>query len=168
LPYQLSMSQQAISITESERIMKKSLTVLILVTSLTLILYGCQTKKNSNVSDYEDDFSKTQEITVISSDTSEVTETISDKKDIEDFILALDLDQWELKALPDELSEIGSFGLSQEETIKLGQTDTDGTLYDIATIVLYDNAYISFETGGLDMTFEVSESTADYLQGYFE
>ena len=51
---------------------------------------------------------------------------------------------------------------------KLGQTDTDGTLYDIATITLYNGAYISFEIGGFDMTFEVSEDTADYLNGYFE
>lgn len=60
------------------------------------------------------------------------------------------------------------FGLEQEETIKLGQTDTDGTLYDIATITLYNGAYISFEIGGFDMTFEVSEDTADYLNEYFE
>ena len=60
------------------------------------------------------------------------------------------------------------FGLAQEETIKLGQTDTDGTLYDIATITLYNGSYISFEIGGFDMTFEVNEDTADYLNGYFE
>ena len=77
-----------------------------------------------------------------------------DTEEIEDFVSALDLDQWELKTLPDEASEIGSFGLAQEETIKLGQTDTDGTLYDIATITLYNGAYISFEIGGFDMTFE--------------
>ena len=42
----------------------------------------------------------------------------------------------ELETLPEEATEIGSFGLTQEETIKLGQTDTDGTLFDIATITL--------------------------------
>ena len=70
--------------------------------------------------------------------------------------------------MPDEASEIGSFGLAQEETIKLGQTDTDGTLYDIAAITLYSGNVIGFDIGGLDMTFEVSEDTADYLNGYFE
>ena len=35
------------------------------------------------------------------------------------------------------------------------------------TITLYDGDYISFEIGGLDMAFEVSEETADYLNGYF-
>ena len=60
------------------------------------------------------------------------------------------------------------FGLAQEETIKLGQTDTDGTLFDIAAITLYSGNFIGLEIGGLDMTFEVSEDTADYLNGYFE
>ena len=46
--------------------------------------------------------------------------------------------------------------------------DSDGTLYDIATITLYNGSYISFEIGGFDMTFEVNEDTADYLNGYFE
>ncbi len=135
--------------------MKKILVTLVAILAL---LCGCQANENTNASDYGDDISKAQEIAVISPDTAE----------IEDFVSALDLDQWELKTLPDEASEIGSFGLAQEETIKLGQTDTDGTLYDIATITLYNGAYISFEIGGFDMTFEVSEDTADYLNGYFE
>lgn len=138
-----------------------------LVAMLTL-LCGCQANENTNASDYGDDISKAQEIAVISPDTEEVIDTITDTEEIEDFVSALDLDQWELKMLPDEASEIGSFGLAQEETIKLGQTDTDGTLFDIAAITLYSGNFIGFEIGGLDMTFEVSEDTADYLNEYFE
>lgn len=145
--------------------MKKA--VITLVAMLTL-LCGCQANENTNASDYEDDISKAQEIAVISPDTAVVIGTITDTEEIEDFVSALDLDQWELKPLPDEASEIGSFGLAQEETIKLGQTDTDGTLYDIATITLYNGSYISFEIGGFDMTFEVSEDTTNYLNGYFQ
>ena len=145
--------------------MKKA--VITLVAMLTL-LCGCQANENTNASDYVDDISKAQEIAVISPDTAVVIGTITDTEEIEDFVSALDLDQWELKPLPDEASEIGSFGLAQEETIKLGQTDTDGTLYDIATITLYNGSYISFEIGGFDMTFEVSEDTTNYLNGYFQ
>ena len=145
--------------------MKKA--VITLVAMLTL-LCGCQANENTNASDYGDDISKAQEIAVISPDTAEVIDTITDTEEIKNFVSALNLDQWELKTLPDEAAIIGSFGLAQEKTIKLGQTDTDGTLYDIATITLYNGDYISFEIGGLDMTFEVSEDTADYLNGYFE
>ena len=142
--------------------------ILILAAAILVLLCGCQANEETNASDYGDDISKAQEIAVISSDTSEVIDTITDTEEIKDFVSALNLDQWELKTLPDEASEIGSFGLAQEETIKLGQTDTDGTLYDIAAITLYRGNVIGFDIGGLDMTFEVSEDTADYLNGYFE
>ena len=145
--------------------MKKILVTLVAILAL---LCGCQANENTNTSDYGDDISKAQEIAVISPDTAEVIDTITDTEEIKNFVSALNLDQWELKTLPDEAAIIGSFGLAQEKTIKLGQTDTDGTLYDIATITLYNGDYISFEIGGLDMTFEVSEDTADYLNGYFE
>ena len=150
---------------ESEGIMKKTL---ILSAVILVLLCGCQANNDTDASDYGDDISKAQEIAVISHDTSEVIDTITDTEEIKDFASALNLDQWELKTLPDEASEIGSFGLAQEETVKLGQTDTDGTLYDIAVITLYSGDYIGFEIGGFDMTFEVSEDTVDYLNGYFE
>ena len=142
--------------------------ILILSAVILVLLCGCQANNDTNASDYGDDISKAQEIAVISHDTSEVIDTITDTEEIKDFASALNLDQWELKTLPDEASEIGSFGLAKEETVKLGQTDTDGTLYDIAVITLYSGDYIGFEIGAFDMTFEVSEDTVDYLNGYFE
>ena len=69
--------------------------------------------------------------------------------------------------LPDKASEIGAFGLAQQKTIQLGQTNTDETLYDVATITLYDGNYIRVEMDGFDMTFAVSKDTAESLNGYF-
>ena len=60
---------------------------------------------------------------------------------------------------------------SYEKTIKLGQNDKDGTLYDVTTITLYDGSYMGIKIYGLDdldMIFAVSEDTANYLNGYFE
>lgn len=145
--------------------MKK--TIVVLAVTLTL-LCGCQARGSADASDYGKDIAKAQEIAVISPDTSEVTETITDPEEISNFVLALDLDQWKLKALPDEAVPVGSFGLAQEKTVKLGQVDTDGTLYDVATITLYDGAYISLEMGGFDLAFEVSGDTANFLNGYFK
>ena len=144
--------------------MKKTLITFVAILTL---LCGCQVNENTNASDYGDDIAKAQEIAVVSADTSEVLETITSKDDIEHFILSLDLDKWKFKTLPDNATEIGFFNLAQEETIKYGQTDTNGVLYDIATITLYDGSYIGFEIGGMEMTFAVSEDTADYLNGYF-
>ncbi len=140
----------------------------IALAAILALLCGCQANEHTTPSHYGEDISKAQEIAVISADTSEVIHTITDAQEIQDFVSALHLDQWELKPLPEKPSQIGSFGLAQEETIKLGQTDTDGTLYDIAAITLYDGAYIGFEVEGLNMTFQVNEDTANYLSGYFE
>ena len=114
------------------------------------LLCGCQANEDTGA-DYRDDFSKAQEIAVVPAGTSEVTKIISSGEDI-------------------EALEVGTFGLSQEKTIKLGQTDTDGTLYDVATITLYEEPYIAVEIVGvdMDMTFQVSEGAADHLKGYFE
>lgn len=140
---------------------------LILAAILTLLLSGCQTNRGTDISAYSDTIAKAQEITVVSADTSEILEMITSKNEIENFVQSLDSDKWKLKALPDNTTKIGSFNLSQEETIKYGQTDTNGTLHKVATITLYDNSYISIEISGVEMTFAVSENTADYLKGYF-
>ena len=142
--------------------------IMITLMAILTLLCGCQANENTNASDYGDDISKAQEIAVVSPETAEVMETITGAEEIKDFVSALEVDKWKLDTLPEEATEIGSFGLAQEETIKLGQTDTDGTLFDIATITLYDGNYISFEIGGFDMTFEVSEDTTNYLNGYFQ
>lgn len=141
---------------------------IVLVALLTFLLCGCQATESTNSSDYETSLSKAQEISVIPADTSEITETITAKDEIDDFILALEIENWELKSLPDTASEVGSFDVSQEETIKFWQTNHDGTLSHIATITVYDSPYICLEFCGLDMTFEVSSDTADYLMEYFE
>ena len=103
--------------------------ILILAAAILVLLCGCQANNDTNASDYGDDISKAQEIAVVSPETEEVMDTITGAEDIKDFVLALEVDKWKLETLPEEATEIGSFGLAQEETIKLGQTDTDGTLY---------------------------------------
>lgn len=98
----------------------------------------------------------------------EIFITITSKDDTEHFILELDIDKWEMRILPEDAIEIGSFSLAQVETIKYGQTDNDGALNDVVTITLYDRSYIGFEINGLNMSFDVSEATTNYLKEYFE
>lgn len=144
--------------------MKKLFLVVVLCVGL---ICGCQANNNSG-GQYSDEVSKTQEIAVIPAGASDIIETITDKKDIEEFVLSLDMNEWEIGELPKSAEEVGTFGLSQEETIKLGQTETDSELYDVCKIVVYDEAYVDFEIGGLNMTFAVSEDTASYLNGFFK
>jgi len=44
----------------------------------------------------------------------------------------------------------------EEKTVKNGQTETDGRLYDAAAVTLYDDPYIRFGISGLDMIFKIS------------
>ena len=69
--------------------------ILITLVAILTLLCGCQANENTNASDYGDDISKAQEIAVISPDTAEVIDTITDTKEIENFVSVLDLDQWE-------------------------------------------------------------------------
>lgn len=140
---------------------------LVIAAVLMLLLGGCQGDREADGSAYGDEMAKAQEITVVSAATSEVLETLTSKEEVEHFILSLDLAQWEGKTLPAHATELGFFKLAQEETIPYGQTHTDGSLHEIATITLYDGSYIGVEIGGLTMPFGVSEETAAYLRGYF-
>lgn len=145
--------------------MKKMFLILVMV---SVLFCGCGKEERADVSGYYNEVSKAQEIAVVSADTSSVIQTLTSKEDIGDFMMALDIDKWELGKLPSGAEEIGSFDLSQEETVKFGQTGTNGKLYDVCKISVYDDSYVKFEVGGLKMVFAISEGAADYLQGYFE
>lgn len=145
--------------------MKKMLLILVMV---SVLFCGCGKEERANVSRYYNEVPKAQEIAVVSADTSSVIQTLTGKEDIRDFTMALDIDKWELGKLPSGAEEIGSFGLSQEETVKFGQTGTDGELYDVCKISVYDDSYVKFEIAGLKMVFEISKDAAEYLQGHFE
>lgn len=145
--------------------MKKMFIMLVMV---SVLFCGCGKEERADVSGYYNEVSKAQEIAVVSADTSSVIQTLTGKEDMGDFVMALDMDKWKLGKLPSGAEEIGSFGLSQEETVKFGQTGTDGELYDICKISVYNDSYVKFEVAGLKMVFAISEGAADYLQGYFE
>ena len=143
--------------------------IIIAVIMVTMLLCGCQVNNEStDVSEYYGDLSKAQEIAVIPADTSDIEETLTESKDIASFIAALDMEHWELKTLPQVAESVGTFSFSQEETIKLGESATDGELHYVCEIVCYEEIpYITFNTTGLKMTFKVSDETAKYLIEYF-
>lgn len=142
--------------------MKKPGLILIL---FAMLLGGCQGKEG--VQEYLEDFSKAQEIAVILPGEARACETITEKKEIEAFVLALEPEEWSLKSVPEEAKEIGAFGFSQESAVRLGQTRADRESYDVGTLTLYEGGYVDFEVAGLHMTAAVSDGTWEYLSGYF-
>ena len=141
--------------------------ILFILAVLCFLMCGCQKNENSDASEYQDELSKAQEITVVSEDTSKITRTITKDKDLKKFVNALDLEHWKLGELPDDAKKTGTFGFSQEETIKFGETKPDEKLYDVCEITIYDQPYIDLEMGDIHMVFQITEQTANDLNDYF-
>ena len=146
--------------------MKKLLFVVI---GCALLLCGCQSKENTSLNNQYNEISKAREIQIINADTSDTVETLTSKEEIENFITALDMEKWEYSSLPENAHQSGSFVFLQEETLKAGQTATDGQLYDTCKLYIYqDCPYISFEISEMSIDFKVSDSTKEYLDAYFD
>ncbi len=135
----------------------------------TILLCGCHANsEKEDVSEYYEELSKAQEISILPANTSTATQTLTESEEISDFILALDMEHWEIKTLPKEAKLAGIFQLSQEETIKFGESATDGELYSVCEMLCYkDIPYITLKIAGMKMTFEVSDTVAEYLADYF-
>ena len=137
----------------------------VLPAALALLLCGCQPPANTAVDARE--LKKAQQIEVIFFFDTESTEIITGQGEIEDFVETLDVPGWVLESLPDGAEPIGVFQLSQEATLHPGQAETDGTLYDTAALTLYDDGWLTLETGGLDMAFSLQREAAGSLAAYF-
>ncbi len=139
----------------------------ILITALlALTMCGCSLAENVAESINTDEILKAQEIT-INSVASNASETIADAQQIGDFVTALEIDSWQIASLPENAEQSGEFSFAQDETIKLGQDESDIKLKDICKIYTYkDIPYITFEIAGIGMDFEIPQSAADYLSDY--
>ena len=139
----------------------------LMVVLSAVLLCGCQAGGDTEQENCVDSVSKAQAVAVITDDNTEVIAVLTGTDEIEDFVCALRIDDWEPGKLPAGIGRTGTFALSQEATMRLGQKGTDGMMYDIGKITAYDGPWVSFEVLGVSMTFAVPEATAAYLNGYF-
>lgn len=146
--------------------MKKILMLLLIP---TILLCGCHANsEKQDVSEYYGEFSKAQEIAVLPANTSTATQILTESEQISDFISALDMEHWELKTLPKTAELAGTFQLSQEETVKFGESATDGELYPICKMLYYEDIpYVILEISGMKMTFKIPDGVMEYLADYF-
>lgn len=135
----------------------------------TLLLCGCHADNGKeDAAEYYEELSKTQEIAVLPAQTSTTAQILTESEQIADFIFALDIEHWELKTLPKAAELVGTFQLSQEETIKFGESTADGELYPVCEILCYEDIpYVTLEIANMKMTFNVSDTTIEYLTEYF-
>lgn len=149
--------------------MRKILMSFLFVTGVSFILGGCNTgDNNANDSNWTDSFEKTQEVEVISSDDSDIT-TISNGNDIENFVEALKIDEWNLSDIPSGATKGNIFKMYQEDTVKLfrkadKQKKKKDNLIEIATLTSYkDIPYIKFSFKKFSFVFKVPGQVAEYL-----
>lgn len=118
-----------------------------------------------------------------SSDGKPVRVVKSDGTTVEDmdaFLEEINVSKWtKVDALPEDVTEGGTFALRQNATIKLGETVSD-TDYKIAQMTVYEEGYVTLEildgmTKYLDIlipkenfvaVYQVSEDVAAYLQDW--
>lgn len=143
--------------------MKKPFLICVL---LLFVLTGCASDDAS--SDLSDSDLKKAQAIVICDASGDILQTISDDKAIDAFVTSLDIDHWKLTDLPAQAQTIGSIGFSQEKTIHFGETDNDGTLYDIALLTIYDTPNIDIELLGFHLTFALPDTTYETLTGYLQ
>ena len=144
--------------------MMKKLCILCILLPL-LISSGCSSNDSSDISD--SDLKKAQAIAVTNADGTILT-TITDQDAIDDFVTALQLDDWHLSERPKNAQIIGSFGLSQEKTIHFNETDNDGKLYDIAQLHLYDTPIVDLDLLGFQLTFTIPDTAYETLINYLQ
>lgn len=146
--------------------MKKILMLLLIA---TILLCGCHTpSEKEDATEYFEELSKAQEISILPANTPTATQTLTESKKISEFILALDMENWEMKTLPKAAELAGTFQLSQAETIKFGESVTDGELHSVCEMLCYEDIpYVTLKIAGMKMTFKVSDTAMEYLTDYF-
>jgi len=145
--------------------MKKGLMMFLLVVIVSTLLMGCGSGKKNDDSSLTDSFEKTQKVEVISSDGSNVITTISDDKDIENFIDALKIDDWDSADIPSGATEEKTFKMYQKDTVKLGESENQkDNLNEVASMTTYkDVPYIKFSLKSFSFNFKVPEEVHEYL-----
>lgn len=139
--------------------------IILCLLGLSLVaLAGCSNGSDSSLS--ASDLEKAQAIAVVDPD-GNILQTITGQDNMEAFVNLLDIDHWDLEDVPESANIVGSFGFSQEKTIRLGEK-SDGKLYDVAKLTLYDSHHIRIKVVHFIVAdFAVPDKAYDALTKYF-
>ncbi|MDO7484869.1 hypothetical protein Q5O89_00830 [Peribacillus frigoritolerans] len=141
--------------------MKKISMIFIFV---SVLLFGCSNEKK----DLKEDpgLYKSQKIEVSSEENPELVLSVIDNQDeVNEFVNTLKINKWLIADTPSNSTEGYIYKMYQEDTVKLGEPNTDKKeLKQIATIITYkDSPYIELRTKKLHLNFKVPKDVAEYL-----
>ncbi|MFJ8066926.1 hypothetical protein ACIQYS_20325 [Psychrobacillus sp. NPDC096426] len=147
--------------------MKKGLLMFLIVVIVSTLLVGCSTGKQNEDNSFANNFEKTQKIEIISSDDSDIITTISDNKDIENFVDALIMDDWDWEPvdLPSEAITGKTFKIYRKDAAKISWSKKQkDNLNEVATMTTYKNVpYIKLSLKNFSFNFKVPEEVHEYL-----
>ncbi len=131
----------------------------------SILLVGCSTGKGNDDIDLIGNFEETQKIEIILSDDSEIITTISDDKDIENFVDALKMDDWDPVEIPTEAIKGKTFKIYRKDAAKLSwSAKQKDKLKEVATMTTYEDVpYIKFNLKKFSFSFEVPAEVHEYL-----
>lgn len=124
-----------------------------------LLLSGCAAAQD----DLEGAAAKAQAIEIRDAEGEEVL-SITDSKEIEEFVSALEMDGWSPAAIPQDAALLCTAEFYQEGTVKLGQTPS-GELYRTLGLKVYEGGFLTLVLEEVALAFEIPPSAAEYLEG---
>ncbi len=134
-----------------------------------MFLCGCQVHSDKiGTALYNEEFSKAQEIIIIPANTFSIIQKLTKEEEISHFIEILDIEHWELKTLPKGTELMGTFEFSQKKQLNLENVQQiENCILFVKYVVIKEIPYITLEMVGCEMTFEVPNTTMEYLTEYF-
>lgn len=124
-----------------------------------LLLSGCAAAQD----DLEGAAAKAQAIEIRDAEGEEVL-SITDSEEIEEFVIALEMDGWSPAAIPQDAALLCTVEFYQEGTVKLGQTPS-GELYRTLGLKVYEGGFLTLVLEEAALAFEIPPSAAEYLEG---
>lgn len=146
--------------------MKKRILLPIAALLCLTLLAGCKFLTRTDFDFDTDSISKAQKIVVQDAAGNEKA-VLSEEADLDAFVETVNVGGWKfIKEVPGDLTEAGSFTLWQRETITALAGGGETKENEICTFRIYaDGDYLTIETGLIDVSFAIPQSTADYLRG---
>lgn len=133
----------------------------------SILLVGCSTGKGNDDLDLIGSFEETQKVEIISSDDSKVITTISDNKDIEKFVDALKMNDWDWDPveIPSKAILGKTFKIYRKDAAKLSlSAKQKDKLKEVATMTTYEDVpFIKLSLKNFSYSFKVPEEVHESL-----
>jgi|SRR5690625_799887 len=146
--------------------MKKIRTLLIVLSVVTLCI-GCSKKAEGMEEDIQLEATERIDIT-LADNLDEVWKVVDSSEEINRFVDALQVDQWELTELPNEAVVEHMYEMFQADTIKLGESQQDNEdVTEVGTIISYEDIpYLELQMKNLTLHFKIPKEVATFLSDY--